>query len=131
MARSRKSRSKPLGYYDLRRFTVTGCEGHGKRVYTSVVDAMLAARHCSRDMTSKPKVSHGMPGAEKLIASCEERRCKTAAGKRVTMRQLYEAEQQGNIGIEKVKGERERPVRNVRAKGARKVKLQRGGRKVF
>jgi hypothetical protein len=128
---ARRRRRKTLGYYDLRRFVVVGKSGKTKRVYTNVVDALSVARRCSKNAENKPcKVLHGLPGTEKLIATCEQRRCRTTGGKAISMRKLYEAEQQGS-GYKEAKArkhdDRGRKVRSIKAKGARKTKA----RKVF
>lgn len=111
-----KTRRRPLGYYDLRRFAVTGCTE--KRIYTSVVDALSAARHINKTSNKTCHVLHGMPGAEAKIASCAERRCRTPGGEAISMRKLYEAEQQGS-GYQPKKsshGKRGKGERNVPAK---------------
>jgi len=126
----RRRKSKSLGYYDLRRFVVVGKSGKAKRVYTNVVDAMTVAKRCSRNKEGKPcKVLHGLPGTERLIATCQLKKCSTPGGKHISMRQLYEAEQQGSGYKPEVSAhaKRGRPVRDVKAKGARKTK----GKRVF
>jgi hypothetical protein len=86
-------RKKPrgFGYVTIQRFVVDHCMP--KRVYTSVIDALLAAKHVSERAGKACRVLHGMPGAEARIALCEDRRCRTPGGKAISMRKLYEAEQ--------------------------------------
>lgn len=124
MARRRRKGLAGLGYHSIQRFTITGCTP--KRVYTSVVDVLLAAKHRSKRTSKTCKISHGLPGAETQIATCADRKCRTNSGKAISMRKLYEMEQ-GAKPEASGHGKRGKSVRNIRAKGARRVK----GKRVF
>jgi len=102
-----KKQGRSLGYMTLQRFVVLNCpqDDNKKRkrgarpVYTSVVDAMIVARRCSRPneygVSRRIDVLYGLPGNEARIASCEERKCRTPGGQPILMRKLYDMEQRG------------------------------------
>jgi hypothetical protein len=115
-----------------------------KRVYTSVIDALLAAKSESRPRINKKgerlpgktcRISYGLPGQEARIAECREKRCKTPGGQSISMRKLYEAEQgvrPKTAGGKRQPGGRKVPVRATKTrmtqyeKRALRAKLKKG-----